>query len=171
MKEASRVINVLTKYQAETEGQLEMAAMTEHARQGKLVQELNDLSKEIDIISDHIHLRKTCEKLKPFHEEWRSKGKLFQKSYYKKYETEISRYTESKATLKAAYPDSKVPSLEEMREKKKALLRERSEKNDEYNEIKVTLKEVEFARTTLEQYLSQQRDMEQRKKRKRGDLE
>ena len=171
MKEASRVINVLTKYQAETEGQLEMAAMTEHARQGKLVQELNDLSKEIDIISDHIRLRKTCEKLKPFHEEWKSKGKFFQKGYRKKYETEISQYIESKATLKAAYPDSKVPSLEEMSEKKKALLRERSEKNNEYNEIKATLKEVEFARTTLEQYLSQQRDMEQQKKRKRGDLE
>jgi len=162
---------VLTKYQAETEGQLEMAAMTEYARRGKLVQELNDLSKEIDIISDHIHLRKTCEKLKPFHEEWKSKGKFFQKSYYKKYETEISQYIESKTALKADYPDSKVPSLEEMREKKKALLRERSEKNNEYNEIKATLKEVEFARTTLEQYLSQQRDMEQQKKRKRGDLE
>lgn len=171
MKEASRVINVLTKYQAETEGQLEIAAITEHARQGKLVQKLNDLSKEIDIISDHIHLRKTCEKLKPFHEEWQSKGKFSKKSYYKKYETEISQYTESKATLKAAYPDSKVPSLEEMREKKKALLRERSEKNDEYKELKATLKEVEFARITLEQYLSHQRDMEQQKKRKRGDLE
>ena len=58
-----------------------------------------------------------------------------------------------------------------MKEKKNALLRERSEKNNQYNEIKATLKEVEFARTTLEQYLSQQRDMEQQKKRKRGDLE
>ena len=171
MKEASRVINVLTKYQAESEGQLEMAAMTEHARQGKLVQELNDLSREIDTVSDHIELRKTCQKLKPFHEEWKSKGKFFQKGYRKKYDTEISRYIESKATLKAAYPDGKVPTIEEMEEKKKALLRERSEKNNEYKEIKATLKEVEFARTTLEQYLSQQRDMEQQRKRKRGDLE
>ena len=109
--------------------------------------------------------------MKPFHEEWKSKGKFFQKGYRKKYETEISQYIESKATLKAAYPDGKVPSLEEMREKKKALLRERSEKNDEYKELKATLKEIEFARITLEQYLSQQRDMEQQKKRKRGDLE
>ena len=171
MKEASRVINVLTKYQAESEGQLEMAAMTEHARQGKLVQELNDLSREINTVSDHINLRKTCEKLKPFHEEWKSKGKFFQKGYRKKYDTEISRYIESKATLKSAYPEGKVPTIEEMEEKKKALLRERSEKNNEYNEIKATLKEVEFAWITLEQYLSQQRDMEQQKKHKRGDLE
>lgn len=71
----------------------------------------------------------------------------------------------------AYHPNGKVPSLEEMKEKKNALLRKRSEKNDEYNKIKATLKEVEFARTTLEQYLSQQRDMEQQKKRKRGDLE
>ncbi len=170
MKEASRVINVLTKYQAESEGQLEMAALTEHAHQGSLVNELNDLSRKIDVISDHISLRRVCKKFKPFHEEWKAKSPFFRKGYEKKYSTELTRYSEARVTLKAAYPDGKVPTIEELTEQKKKLLQERSEKNDEYKALKATLKEMDFARQTLEDYLKNERDMQERKRRK-GDLE
>ena len=170
MKEASRVINVLTKYQAESEGQLEMAALTEHAHQGSLVNELNDLSRKIDVISDHISMRRVCKKFKPFHEEWKSKSPFFRKGYEKKYSTELTRYNEARATLKMAYPDGKVPTIEELTEQKKALLQERSQKNDEYKALKATLKEMDFARQTLEDYLKNERDMQERK-RKKGTLE
>ena len=170
MKEASRVINVLTKYQAESEGQLEMAALTEHAHQGSLVNELNDLIRKIDVISDHISMRRVCKKFKPFHEEWEKKSPFFRKGYEKKYSTELTRYNEARATLKAAYPDGKVPTIEELTEQKKLLLQERSQKNDEYKALKATLKEMDFARQTLEDYLKNERDMQERK-RKKGTLE
>lgn len=50
-------------------------------------------------------------------------------------------------------------------------MQERSEKNAEYQEQKKLLKEVEYARSTLEQYLSKEHEVEQQKKRKRNDLE
>ena len=50
-------------------------------------------------------------------------------------------------------------------------MQQRSEMNVEYNEIRKAEQEIEFARATLEKYLSHQHSMEQQKKRKRGDLE
>lgn len=54
---------------------------------------------------------------------------------------------------------------------KTALLQERSEKNAEYQEQKKLMKKVEYARSTLAQYLSNEQEVEQQKKRKRNDLE
>ena len=171
MKEASRVINVLTKYHAESETQLGTAAMVEMMKRGTLVSKLNELQKNIDILSDHIKLREKCTKYKPFYEEWKSKSKFFKKSYEKKYSSQISEYRESKATLKSAYPDEKVPTIEELREKRKVLMQQRSELNTEYQEMKKAQQEIEFARATLEKYLSQQHDVERQQKRKHGNLE
>ena len=50
-------------------------------------------------------------------------------------------------------------------------MQQRSEMNVEYNEIRKAEQEIEFARATLEKYLSQQRDVARQQKRKRGDLE
>ena len=46
MKEASRVINVLTKYHAESGTQLGMAAMVEMMKRGNLVGKLNEIQKK-----------------------------------------------------------------------------------------------------------------------------
>ena len=140
-------------------------------KRGTLVSKLNGLQKNIDILSNHITLREKCKKYKPFYEEWQSKSKFFKKGYEKKYSSQIAEYRESKATLKSAYPDEKVPTIEELKEKRKKLMQQRSEMNVEYNEIRKAEQEIEFARATLEKYLSHQHSMEQQKKRKRGDLE
>ena len=171
MKEASRVINVLTKYHAESGTQLGMAAMVEMMKRGNLVGKLNEIQKKIDILTDHIKLRKKCQEYKPFYEEWQSKSKFFKKSYEKKYSSQIAEYRESKSMLKSAYSDEKVPTIEELKEKRKILIQQRSEMNAEYQEMKMAEQEIEFARATLEKYLSHQHGMEQQKKRKRGDLE
>ncbi len=172
MKEASRVINVLTQLNVGSQKQLETAALLEHAKQGTVVDRLNKISREIDVINDHIMWRKTCKKYKPFYDELQTKSGLFRKSYEKKFATELGRYSEARASLKAAYSKTgqKVPSLEELEQKKTALLQERSEKNTEYQEQKKLLKEVEYARKTLEEYLENERNA-QEKKRKKGELE
>lgn len=172
MKEASRVINVLTQLNVDSQKQLETAALLEHAKQGTVVDRLNKISREIDVINDHIMWRKTCKKYKPFYDELQTKNGLFRKSYEKKFATELGRYSEARASLKAAYSQTgqKVPSLEELEQKKTALLQERSEKNAEYQEQKKLLKEVEYARKTLEEYLENERNA-QEQKRKKGELE
>ena len=172
MKEASRIINILTQLNAQSQKQLETAALLEHAKQGTAVGRLNEISKEIDIISDHIMWRKTLKKHKPFYDEWKSKTGVFRKSYEKKYSNELTKYREARDSLKAAYNHTgeKVLTLEEMQAKKTALLQERSEKNAEYQEQKKLLKDVDFARRTLAEYLENEKNV-QEVKRKKGDLE
>lgn len=50
-------------------------------------------------------------------------------------------------------------------------MQQRSEMNVEYQKMKKAEQEIDFARATLEKYLSQQRDVERQQKRKREDLE
>ncbi|MBR1389942.1 MAG: hypothetical protein IJ567_00575 [Lachnospiraceae bacterium] len=50
-------------------------------------------------------------------------------------------------------------------------MQERSVKNAEYQEQKKFIKDVEYARTTLLQFLENEKSVEQQKKRKRNDLE
>lgn len=172
MKEASRVINILTELHTESQKQLETAALIHHAKQGSIVGDLNKINREIDVVVDHIRLWKTVRKYKPFHDEWKTKSGLFRKAYEKQYGTELERYRQARDSLKAAYNQlgEKVPTLEELEQKKTALMQERSAKNAEYSEQKKLLKEVEYARKTLAEYLKNERNT-QEQKRKKGELE
>ena len=172
MKEASRIINVLTQLTIQSQKQLETAALIEHAKQGTVVGRLNEISREIDVVSDHIMWRRTLKKYKPFYDEWKSKSGVFQKSYEKKFASELSKYREARDSLKAAYNQTgeKVPTLEELQAKKTALLQERSAKNAEYDKQKKLLQDVDFARRTLSAYLENEKNV-QEIKRKKGSLE
>ena len=172
MKEASRIINILTQLHTESQKQLETAALIEHAKQGTVVGRLNEISRELDIVSDHIMWRRILKKYKPFYDEWKSKSGIAKKSYEKKFAVELGKYREARDNLKAAYNHTgeKVPSLEELQAKKTALLQERSEKNAEYQEQKKFLQDVDYARRTLAEYLENEKNV-QEVKRKKGDLE
>ena len=172
MKEASRIINVLTQLNIQSQKQLETAALIEHAKQGSVVGRLNEISREIDVVSDHIMWRRTLKKYKPFYDEWKSKTGISKKSYEKKFASELSKYREARDSLKAAYNHlgEKVPTLEELQTKKTALLQERSEKNALYAEQKKRLQDVDYARRTLSAYLENEKNV-QALKRKKGDLE
>ena len=172
MKEASRIINVLTQLHTQSQKQLETAALIEHAKQGSVVGRLNEISREIDVVSDHIMWRRTLKKYKLFYDEWKSKTGISKKSYEKKVASELSKYREARDSLKAAYNHlgEKVPTLEELQTKKTALLQERSEKNALYAEQKKRLQDVDYARRTLLAYLENEKNV-QALKRKKGDLE
>lgn len=68
------------------------------------------------------------------------------------------------------YPDGKVPGEEVLTEKRNALIEQRNKSNAEYKEVKSKLKDVDYARKAIDDYLRNQRDVQQ-KKRKKGDLE
>ena len=172
MKEASRIINVLTQLNIQSQKQLETAALIEHAKQGSVVGRLNKISREIDVVSDHIMWRRTLKKYKLFYDEWKSKTGISKKSYEKKFASELSKYREARDSLKSVYNHlgEKVPTLEELQAKKTALLQERSEKNALYAEQKKRLQDVDYARRTLSAYLENEKNV-QALKRKKGDLE
>ncbi|MBQ8515057.1 MAG: relaxase/mobilization nuclease domain-containing protein [Ruminococcus sp.] len=170
MKEASRVLNILAAHQISDQKELEATAITEQSRRMKIVSDLNQMQKEIDTLSDRIKLVHAYQKYKPVHDEYGRQSPLFKKSYAKKFASDLQKFEDAKANLKAAYPDGKVPSAEVLTKRRTALIEQRNAKNDEYKSVTAELKELEYARQTVADYLKNERDVQQQKK-KRNDLE
>ena len=72
--------------------------------------------------------------------------------------------------MKEFFPDGHCPTTESMDKKRNALIQERSEKNKEYSNLKSTVAELNFARQTLADYIRNERNV-QEMKRKKDDLE
>lgn len=170
MKEASRVLNILTSHQIGSQKELESTAITEQSRRMKIVSDLNQMQKEIDILSDRIKIIHAYKKYKPIHEEYQHQSPILKKSYAKKFASDLQKFEDAKANLKAAYPDGKVPTAEVLQKRRTTLIEQRNEKNDEYKSLTAKLKELEYARQTVADYLKNERDVQQQKK-KRNDLE
>ena len=170
MKEASRVLNILAAHQIGSQKELESTAITEQSHRMKIVSDLNQMQKEIDVLSDRIKLVHAYQKYKPVHEEYGRQSPIFKKSYAKKFASDLQKFEDAKANLKAAYPDGKVPTAEVLQKRRATLIEQRNEKNDEYKSLTAKLKELEYARQTVADYLKNERDVQQQKK-KRNDLE
>lgn len=69
MKEASRVINILTKYGIENNVHLENTALADYAKMGTLSENLNSLNTQIDDLSVKIKTARKVQKLKPIIDE------------------------------------------------------------------------------------------------------
>ena len=166
------MLNILAAHQIGSQKELESTAITEQSRRMKIVSDLNQMQKEIDTLSDRIKLVHAYQKYKPVHDEYGRQNPLFRKSYEKKFASDLQKFEDAKANLKATYPDGKVPSAEVLTKRRTALIEQRNAKNDEYKTLTAELKELEYARQTVAEYLKNenQRDVQQKKK-KRNDLE
>jgi len=72
--------------------------------------------------------------------------------------------------LKAAYPDGKVPSEETLVKQRNAWIEQREQSNSEYQAVKAELKDIDYARQAIDDYLQMQHTVSEQKKRE-GDLE
>lgn len=169
MKEAARIINILTDKQINSPEELEQQSLDTFSQRMQLVSKLNQLQTDIDTLSDRIKDVRAYKKYKPVHDELSNQSPLFRKGYEKKFALELTKFDESKARLKANYPDGKVPTEEKLQNQRKALIEKRNEKNNDYKSVVSELKELDFARTSIEDYLSNERDVTQRKRN--SDLE
>lgn len=170
MKEASRILNILTAHQIGSQKELESTAITEQSRRMKIVSDLNQMQKEIDTLSDCIRMIHAYQKYKPVYDEYGRQNPIFRKSYEKKFASDLQKFEDAKANLKAAYPDGKVPTAEVLQKRRNSLIEQRNEKNDEYKNLTAKLKELDYARQTVADYLKNERNVQQQKK-KRNDLE
>lgn len=170
MKEASRIINLMTSYNIGSTQELESRAITEYTYRMGLVEDLNGLQKKIDVLSDALSALKRYKKYKPVHDEYKAQSPMKKKAYEKKYAAELDKFDSAKAELKALYPSGKVPSSESLTEERNSLIEQRNEKNAEYKRVISVLKDVDYARQTIAEHLKKERSVEEQK-RKKGDLE
>ncbi|MBQ2347488.1 MAG: hypothetical protein II388_03840, partial [Clostridia bacterium] len=102
-------------------------------------------------ISDSIRLINQYYKYKPVKDEYRKA--TFKKKFAKEHEKELNIYESVVAEMSAKFPDHKVPSIEKLQADKKKLIEERSVKNDQYKKIVAELKELDYVRQTIQDYL------------------
>lgn len=170
MKEAARVIDILTQYKIESTDAVQPAAITASMHRAKLVEELNSLQKNITAISETIEALRVFQKYRPIMQNMKALPDRKKKSYAEKYAHEIEKYKAAGSKLKAAYPDGKVPSEETLVKQRNAWIEQREQSNSEYQAVKAELKDIDYARQAIDDYLQMQHTVSEQKKRE-GDLE
>ncbi len=170
MKEAARVIDILTQYKIESTDAVQPAAITASMHRAKLVEELNSLQKNITAISETIEALRVFQKYRPIMQNMKALPDRKKKSYAEKYAHEIEKYKAAGSKLKATYPDGKVPSEEMLVKQRNAWIKQREQSNSEYQAVKAELKDIDYARQAIDDYLRMQHTVSEQKKRE-GDLE
>lgn len=169
MKEASRVIDILTQYNIESTSEVKPKAISASMHRAKLVEELNNLQRDITKISESIESLRLFQKYKPIVQQMKTLPDRKKKSFYEKYSNEIEKYKEAGTKLKAAYSDGKVPSEEILIKKRNEMMARREAANSEYKIVKSELKDIDYARQAIDDYIQMQKNQEH--KRNKNDLE
>lgn len=170
MKEASRVINILTKYGIENSADLENSALTDYARMGALSENLNSLNTKIEDLSVKIKTAQKVQKFKPIIDKSKTLTGRKKDKFENEHQAEFTAYHKAVRQLKEYFPDGRFPSPQSLEKQRNALIQERSEKNNDYTVLKSKIKELNYARQALSDYLKNERDV-QEKKRRKGELE
>ena len=168
MKEASKVINILTEYGVNDSIELENLALAKMTEMGLASGKLNTLNTRIQDLSQIIKVMQTRKKYSPAVQEWKEltgrKRSKFESEHY----DELSAHKKATSKLKEYFPDSKPPTLEELEKEKTALTEERSKLNAVYKTVRADSDKLNYARQALEEY---RRETEVRDRNRSGQLE
>lgn len=169
MKEASRVINILTERNINNIDEIEKTAIRDFGERVKIVNDLNDIQHEIDLLSETISNLRRYKKYKNINREFKAqKTERNKKKFAEKYAPELEKYKSASAFLKNLYPTGNVPSEDKMTNQKNSLIDKRNILNEKYINLQKQIKDLDFARQTINDYLKNEKNEQERK---RDDLE
>lgn len=169
MKEVSRAINILTKYKI-NENDLENKTFSMCARMGALSEKLNALNTQIEDLNIKLKTVQNFQKYRVFMDELKTLNGRQRTRYMNDHRDELGMYDKYARQLHEWYPSGQVPSAENLEKKRNALIQERYEENENYKSLKSTVAELNYARQALADYLKNERNV-QEQKRKKSDLE
>ena len=161
MKETSKIINFLSVNNIRSETELESKATATYNERMMTVMSLNKMQQEIDSLSDTIRLLRAYKKYKPVYDGYKNSNKS--KRYFKEHQVDIEKYEGIVRQMNNMYPNKKIPNLENLESQKRSLIQRRSEMNDTYKRIIAELKEIEFAQTTINDYIKNMNRSQKRK--------
>jgi hypothetical protein len=172
MKEASRVINILTNQGLKSTDEIESKSISNFTHRVNLVNELNDLKHGIDDIDEQIKNLRVYRKYKPVYDELNAQKSDRKRAKFEgQYSSELDKFRNSAQYLAEKFPDRKLPKEETLQEKKKELAERRNTADSQYRDIKQKIKDLDYARTAVQDYLKNERETEIDKKKKKSDLE
>ena len=166
MQEVSRLINFLSTQHIQSETELESKAVSTYNDRMIIVSTLNKTQGQIDDLSDRIKLLRAYKKYKHVYDGYKKSGAS--KKYKKENASAIEKYESVIKNLTELYPDKKLPSIESLERERTALIAQRAEMNETYKRIVQELKEIEFAKTSINEYL---RNIDNSHRRTNGELE
>lgn len=137
---------------------------------GSLSEQLNSLNTQIEDLSVKIKTARKIQKYQSVIDELKTLSGRKKSRFEKEHQTEISGHNQALKQMKEFFPDGHFPTPDSIDKKRNALIQERSEKNKEYSDLKSTVAELNYARQTLADYIRNERNV-QEMKRKKGDLE
>ena len=161
MKVASIAKNIITQYGIAPE-KLRGEALVACAHRASLTGELNTLQTQIEDYKAQLKVIRQYRGTKLVHDELKNLSGRQAQKYRKEHSSELN-----------TYPDGHIPTAELLEQKINALMRERSQKNDEYKAVKQKAEDLSKAQRTIEEFLRNERNVQEQKRRrsKNGDLE
>ena len=168
MKEASKVINILTEYGVNDNIELENLALAKMTEMGMTTAKLNTLNTKIQDLSQAIKLIQTRKKYLPIVNELKELSGRKWTKFESEHIDELTAYKNANAKLKEIFPDNKLPKLETLENEKTALTEERSKLNDVYKKVRADSDKLDYARQALEAY---RHEIEARDRSKSSQLE
>ena len=166
MKNASKIINMLTKYSVQDNVDLEDKCLSGMAVRGAIVGKLEPLQKEISLLKKKKQAVVTLLKHKPVIDELRTLSGRKKSKFEKEHQAEIFAHNQALKQLQEFFPDNhfpNVPTLDKQISEKKA---EFDNLNKQYNEVVAKNKELEYCRQQLKEYIRQERSKEYQKNKK-----
>ena len=172
MKVASIAKNIITQYGIAPE-KLRGEALVACAHRASLTGELNTLQTQIEDYKAQLKVIRQYRGTKLVHDELKNLSGRQAQKYRKEHSSELNSYGESRRQILEWYPDGHIPTAELLEQKINALMRERSQKNDEYKAVKQKAEDLSKAQRTIEEFLRNERNVQEqkRKRNKSGNLE
>ena len=170
MKNVAQMINLLESYNVHSTKELKPTTMTIMARRGMITQSIENLDEKINDPSEQIELVRQFQRVKPYHEKYKSLSGRRQKEYTKNNTSVLEKYRSVGSRLKLLYPDGRFPSETVLDRQRQSLYEERKKLYEEYRYLKKEYADLEKASQTIDDYLANLRD-EPEHMRTKGELE
>ncbi len=170
MKLTSKAMNILAKYGV-TVDEAKQAAVSAYSVRVKLVQELNQISAEIEDREAKIEVLRQFREVSPVYQEYKALTGRKQQKYKTAHGNSLNEYHTLKKKILEWYPNGRVPTVEQQEKRIAELKAQRSQKNADYKALDLKAKELSQASAEIEAFLRQEQSLDQQKRRKRSELE
>ena len=165
-QELSKAINIASKYQVKDNQNLEEMLHIKFRTQGALSEKLNHIKVEIDDLDLKIKVAKIVKKYKALSDESKSLTGRKKVKFDEEHAQELKSYSKAVKQLKEWYPDGNVPTPENLDKKRSTLMKECSDMNEKYSVLKSEIKDLNYARQTLDDYFRNERNNKEVQKKK-----
>ena len=154
IKNASKIINMLTKYSVQDGTDLENKCLSGMMIRGAIVGKLEPLQQEIDLL-----------KHKPVIDELKTLSGRKRSKFEKLHQVEFSEYNQAFEQLHEFFPDNHFPNVPTLDKQISKKTTEFDNLNKQYNDVVIRSKELEYCRQQLNEYLRQEQSQVQQKKK------